>query len=185
MRTAYVASTPGSVAHRLHQPRDVALDELVLERERRGGDHHPLVVEQRGHQVAERLAGAGAGLDEQVLARPRTPRRRRRPSRSGRPAAGRRARRPRPPARRAPGWWRVGWRARAPGHSSQRHRPGPAPTRGCPQAAQNVWVSPASEATPAASSSAKVTVQPRPRGDSANFIVRPLPGARRTVVTTS
>ena len=53
---------------RLDQPRDVALDQLVLEREGRRGDDHPAVVEQRGHEVPERLAGAGAGLDEQVLA---------------------------------------------------------------------------------------------------------------------
>ena len=53
--------------HRLHQPRDVALDELVLQRERRGRHHHALVVQQRGHEVGQRLAGAGAGLDEQVL----------------------------------------------------------------------------------------------------------------------
>ena len=58
----------GQVADRLDQPRDVALDQLVLERERRGGDHDPAVVEQRRHQVGQRLAGAGAGLDEQVLA---------------------------------------------------------------------------------------------------------------------
>ena len=57
----------GQLAHRLHQPRDVPLDQLVLERQRRGGDHHALVVQQRRDQVAEGLAGAGAGLDEQVL----------------------------------------------------------------------------------------------------------------------
>ena len=53
---------------RLDEPREVALDELVLERERRGGDHDALVVEHRGDEVAQRLAGAGAGLDEQVAA---------------------------------------------------------------------------------------------------------------------
>ena len=36
------------VADRLDQPRDVALDQLVLERERRGRDHDPLVVQQAG-----------------------------------------------------------------------------------------------------------------------------------------
>ena len=56
------------VADRLDQPRDVALDQLVLERERRGRDHDPLVVQQARHQVGQRLAGAGAGLHQQVLA---------------------------------------------------------------------------------------------------------------------
>ena len=55
------------VTGRLEQGRDVALDELVLQRERRRGHHDPVLVQQRGHEVAERLAGAGAGLDEQVL----------------------------------------------------------------------------------------------------------------------
>ena len=54
------------VAGRLEQGRDVALDELVLEGERRRGHHDPVAVQQRGHEVAQRLAGAGAGLDEQV-----------------------------------------------------------------------------------------------------------------------
>ena len=51
---------------RLDQPRDVALDELVLERQGRGRDHHPLVVEQGRDEVGQRLAGAGAGLDDEV-----------------------------------------------------------------------------------------------------------------------
>ena len=55
------------LARGVEQGRDVALDELVLQRERRGGDHDPVVVEQRRDEVGERLAGAGAGLDEQVL----------------------------------------------------------------------------------------------------------------------
>ena len=38
----------GHVLDRLDQPREVALDELVLQGEGRGGDHHPLVVEHRG-----------------------------------------------------------------------------------------------------------------------------------------
>ena len=54
------------VAGRLEQGRDVALDELVLQGERRGGDHDPVAVQQRRDEVAQRLAGAGAGLDEQV-----------------------------------------------------------------------------------------------------------------------
>ena len=58
----------GVVLERRDQARQVALDQLVLERERRGGDHDPLVVEQARHQVGQRLAGAGAGLHQQVLA---------------------------------------------------------------------------------------------------------------------
>jgi hypothetical protein len=56
------------LAHRLHQSRDVALDELVLEGQRGRRDDDPAVVEQRRDEVAQRLAGAGARLDEQVLA---------------------------------------------------------------------------------------------------------------------
>ena len=51
---------------RLDQAREVALDQLVLEREGRGGDHDPFVVEERRDQVGQRLAGAGAGLDQQM-----------------------------------------------------------------------------------------------------------------------
>ncbi len=54
-------------ADRLDQPGDVALDELVLQGEGRGRDDHPPVVQQGRDEVTERLAGAGAGLDEQVL----------------------------------------------------------------------------------------------------------------------
>ena len=56
------------VLDRLDQPRDVALDQLVLEGEGRGGDDDPVTVQQARHQVGQRLAGAGAGLDEQVTA---------------------------------------------------------------------------------------------------------------------
>ena len=56
----------GQVADRLDQPREVALDQLVLEGQGRGGDHDPAVVQERRHEVGQRLAGAGAGLDEQV-----------------------------------------------------------------------------------------------------------------------
>ena len=65
--TAYDVSTSGcACSDGLDQPRDVALDELVLEREGRGRDHDAAVVEQRRHEVGERLAGAGAGLDDEV-----------------------------------------------------------------------------------------------------------------------
>ena len=56
------------VVRGLEQGRDVALDELVLQGQGGRRDDHPPVVEQRGDEVAEGLAGAGAGLDEQVLA---------------------------------------------------------------------------------------------------------------------
>ncbi len=67
MSTAYVAAALEQLAGRLEQGRDVALDELVLQREGRRRHDHAVAVQQRGHEVAERLAGAGAGLDEQVL----------------------------------------------------------------------------------------------------------------------
>ncbi len=51
----------------LEQRRDVALDELVLQGQGRGGDDHAPVVEQGRDEVGQRLAGAGAGLDQQVL----------------------------------------------------------------------------------------------------------------------
>ena len=59
-------SSPCDVLDGVDQPRQVALDELVLQGEGRGGDDDALVVDQRRHEVGQRLAGAGAGLDEQV-----------------------------------------------------------------------------------------------------------------------
>ncbi len=75
------------VTDRLDQARDVALDQLVLQGQRGRRDHDPAVVQQARHEVGQRLAGAGAGLDEEVLAA--------RPSRSPPP-------RPSPPGRDAP-----------------------------------------------------------------------------------
>lgn len=51
---------------RLHRARQVPLDQLALEGQRRRGDDDPLPVGQGGHEVAERLTGAGARLDEQM-----------------------------------------------------------------------------------------------------------------------
>ncbi len=51
---------------RVDRPGKVALDELALQRQGGRGHHHPLPLGQRRHEVAERLAGAGAGLDEEV-----------------------------------------------------------------------------------------------------------------------
>ncbi len=54
------------------QPRQVPVDQLALQRDRRGGDDHRGVpldgVPDRRHQVGQRLPGAGAGLHGQVLA---------------------------------------------------------------------------------------------------------------------
>ena len=47
---------------------EVLAGQLVLERLGRGGHHHPALGQQRGHQVGEALAGAGAGLHHQVPA---------------------------------------------------------------------------------------------------------------------
>ncbi len=60
-------------AQRLGQPGQVAVDELALQRDGGGGDHDRAVLlgrgePERGHQVGERLAGPGAGLDRQVRA---------------------------------------------------------------------------------------------------------------------
>ncbi len=49
------------------QGGEVALDQLMLQGQGRGGDHHPVVVQQRGNQVGQRLAGARTRLHEQVL----------------------------------------------------------------------------------------------------------------------
>ena len=58
-------------------------------------------VQQRRDEVGQRLAGAGAGLDEQVLGAAPSPRRPPRPSAPGRGAPARRARPPRSPAARS------------------------------------------------------------------------------------
>ncbi len=57
----------------LEQGRDVALDELVLQGEGGGGDDDATVVQQGRDEVAQGLAGARAGLDEQVLGGPHGP----------------------------------------------------------------------------------------------------------------
>ena len=53
---------------RVGQPGQVVVDQLGLQRQGRGRDHHRPVDQQRRRQVGQRLAGAGAGLDQQVLA---------------------------------------------------------------------------------------------------------------------
>jgi RNA polymerase sigma-70 factor (ECF subfamily) len=52
----------GTVRRRLK----VALDELSLQREGGRRDDDPLPVRERGHEIAERLSGTGAGLHQQV-----------------------------------------------------------------------------------------------------------------------
>ena len=50
------------------EERNVLEEELFLEILGAGGDDHALAREDRGNQVGERLAGAGARLDDQVAA---------------------------------------------------------------------------------------------------------------------
>ena len=66
MSIANCGSAAQQRVQRVDGARQVALDELALQGEGRGGDDDALAVGERGHQVAERLAGAGTGLDEQV-----------------------------------------------------------------------------------------------------------------------
>ena len=86
---------------RVDQGRQVTVDHLVLQRDRRGGDDHGVAVQQRRHQVGQRLAGAGAGLDEQVAAVGHGGGHRLGHLRPGRVARCRPPRRPRRPAARA------------------------------------------------------------------------------------
>lgn len=51
---------------RVDRAGQVALDQLALEGQRRGGHDDPLPVRERGHQVAQGLSGAGSGLDQQM-----------------------------------------------------------------------------------------------------------------------
>ena len=51
---------------RVDRSRQVALHELALQGQGGRGDDDALPVRERGHQVAERLSGAGAGLDQQM-----------------------------------------------------------------------------------------------------------------------
>ena len=61
------ASVAG-IAQRIAHHRQVALEELVLQRLGARGDDHLAAVEQRRNEVREGLAGAGAGLGDQRLA---------------------------------------------------------------------------------------------------------------------
>ncbi|CAM5245582.1 LexA repressor [Streptomyces violaceorubidus] len=53
---------------RIHRAGQVPLDQLALQGQGRRGHDHPLPVRQGGRQVAQRLTGAGAGLDQQMRA---------------------------------------------------------------------------------------------------------------------
>ena len=50
---------------RIAHERQVALEQLVLQRLGAGGDDHLAAVEQRGNEIREGLAGAGAGFGDQ------------------------------------------------------------------------------------------------------------------------
>ena len=50
-----------------HQGRQVAFDELVLERQGGGCDHDAIAAQQRWHEVSQGLASACAGLDQKML----------------------------------------------------------------------------------------------------------------------
>jgi hypothetical protein len=49
---------------RVGQPGQVVLDELVLQGQRGGRDHHRPVDQQRGSEIGQRLARPGARLDQ-------------------------------------------------------------------------------------------------------------------------
>jgi hypothetical protein len=51
---------------RVDDERDVLAHELLLQRDRAGGDHDLLPRTQRRHEIGERFADAGARLDERV-----------------------------------------------------------------------------------------------------------------------
>ncbi len=53
--------------HRTH-PRQIAMEQLILQIARAGGNDHALARQQRGHQIRKGLAGAGAGLGHQRTA---------------------------------------------------------------------------------------------------------------------
>jgi hypothetical protein len=59
---------------RVGESGQVVVHQLGLQGEGGGGDHHRPVHQQRRHQIRQRLAGAGAGLHQQVLTRLRGPR---------------------------------------------------------------------------------------------------------------
>ena len=56
------------IAQQRFEKRNVAEVELVLQRLGAGGDNDALAGAQRRQQIGQRLAGAGAGLDDQVAA---------------------------------------------------------------------------------------------------------------------
>ena len=71
---AEVVATPFHVgrgernAERLAEDRQVLEEDLLLEVFRAGRDEHALAAEDRGHEVGERLSGAGPGFGEQDAA---------------------------------------------------------------------------------------------------------------------
>ena len=71
MVVAHIVRAPLEQRHRhrrlqrIAHHRQVFLEQLVLQVLGAGGDDHLAAREQRGHQIGEGLAGAGAGLDHQ------------------------------------------------------------------------------------------------------------------------
>ena len=58
----------GARAERLPHARKVAPEQLILQRLRSGADQHARAAEQRGNEIREGLADAGAGFHDQRLA---------------------------------------------------------------------------------------------------------------------
>ena len=55
-------------AQRVAHQRQVAFEQLILQSLGAGGDDHLAAVQQRGDEIGERLAGAGAGLGDKLAA---------------------------------------------------------------------------------------------------------------------
>ena len=54
-------------AKHLAHARQVAMEQLILQRLGAGGNDHALARHQCGNKIGERLAGAGAGFDDEHL----------------------------------------------------------------------------------------------------------------------
>ena len=69
VRTPFQERDARGPAERPCDRRQVAVEELVLERARAGRDDHLPAGQERGYEIGEGLAGAGAGLDRKQSAR--------------------------------------------------------------------------------------------------------------------
>src|ERR1700674_688768 len=54
---------------RIPDERQIALEELILQRLGAGGDDHLATRQERGHEISEGLAGSGTRFGEQLAAR--------------------------------------------------------------------------------------------------------------------